>query len=65
MTIRFEKMVVSCVRNQLLMGGTNREEDADVVIVVPSPEAKFGRLMFNKKTGEEIPFGTYPNTDWS
>lgn len=62
---RFEKMVVSVVRGQLLMGGTNCEEDADVVIVVPDPKAHFGRLMFNKKTGEQIPFGTYPNVDWS
>jgi hypothetical protein len=62
---RYEMKVVSCVRGKLLMGGTDCEEDADVVIVVPDIEAHFGRRMYNKKTGEEIPFGIYPNIDWS
>jgi hypothetical protein len=45
--------------------GTNDPRDMDVVIVVPCTSAMFGRQMFNKETGEEIPFGTYPNIDWT
>lgn len=45
--------------------GTGRDEDADTVVMVPDPAATFGRRMYDKKSGEEIPFGQYPNIDWS
>lgn len=45
--------------------GTNKKEDKDVVIIVPDEKAMFGRRMYQKDTGKEIPFGIYPNIDWS
>lgn len=47
------------------IGGTGKESDRDVVIIVPDEKAEFGRRMYEKHTGKEIPFGTYPNIDWS
>jgi hypothetical protein len=45
--------------------GTGKDEDRDTVIVEADAEAPFGRRMYEKHTGKEIPFGTYPNIDWS
>lgn len=45
--------------------GTGNIEDRDTVIIVPDEHAMFGRRMYEKHTGKEIPFGMYPNIDWS
>jgi hypothetical protein len=45
--------------------GTHKPEDKDVILIVSDAKAMFGRRMFELDTGREIPFGTYPNIDWT
>lgn len=47
--------------------GTHDPEDEDVVICIPlkENESMWDRKMWDKKTGKFIPFGVYPNIDWS
>lgn len=52
-------------REPLPINGTGDPADADTVIIVPDDKAMFGRRYHEKHTGKEIPFGTYPNIDWS
>jgi hypothetical protein len=58
-------MVVDQTQTFPPVKGTGQESDRDVVIIVPDEKATFGRRMYEKQTGKEIPFGRYPNIDWS
>ena len=58
-------MIVDQTQTNPPIKGTGNESDRDVVILVPDESAPFGRRMYEKDTGKEIPFGCYPNIDWS
>jgi len=58
-------MIVDQTQNTPPIKGTAEESDRDVVIIVADEKAAFGRRMYEKHTGKEIPFGRYPNIDWS